>query len=160
MHTFFWGCLAVVSMNVAAQTSYDLLLQATYKNTVPLIHANELDDKGGYIMLDTRQDEEYQVSHIQHAEWVGYDQFDPALVNDLPRDTTIIVYCSIGYRSERIGEQLLQMGFTKVYNLYGGIFEWVNLGYPVYTPSEQPTNKVHAYNKKWGVWLEKGHKVY
>jgi hypothetical protein len=70
------------------------------------------------------------------------------------------VYCSVGYRSERIGEKLLKLGYTDVVNLYGGIFEWKNQGLDVYNSSNYPTDSVHTYNKSWGKWLVKGIKVY
>ncbi|MFQ5334631.1 MAG: rhodanese-like domain-containing protein, partial [Flavobacteriales bacterium] len=75
------------------------------------------------------------------------------------RRREVIVYCSVGYRSEKIAEKLAGMGFGQVFNLYGGIFEWVNRGYPVYDEHGQ-TDNVHAYNHNWGLWLHKGNKVY
>ena len=78
----------------------------------------------------------------------------------IPKDAILVVYCSVGYRSEKIGEKLKALGFSKVYNLYGGIFEWSNRGYPLVDQKEQPTTKVHAFNKDWGRWLEQGTKVY
>ena len=48
---------------------------------------------------------------------------------------------------------------TNVYNLYGGLFEWVNKGGDIYKKG-QTTQKVHAYSKKWGRYLTKGIKVY
>jgi len=71
----------------------------------------------------------------------------------------IVVYCSLGIRSEIIGKQLIAEGYTAVYNLYGGIFEWVNKGKAVYN-NTQETSKVHAYSKSWGSYLLKGTKVY
>jgi 3-mercaptopyruvate sulfurtransferase SseA len=70
------------------------------------------------------------------------------------------VYCSVGYRSEKVSEQLRQAGYQTVYNLYGGIFEWKNQGHPVVNAEGEPTERVHAYNRSWGVWLKKGDKVY
>ena len=56
--------------------------------------------------------------------------------------------------------QLFQKaGFKKVYNLYGGIFHWVNEGRTVFA-NGKPTLRVHAYSKPWSVWLTKGEKVY
>ena len=51
----------------------------------------------------------------------------------------------IGVRSEQIGEQLKAMGYDNIKNLYGGIFEWTNQGYPVFKGNQQ-TLKVHAYD--------------
>jgi 3-mercaptopyruvate sulfurtransferase SseA len=66
----------------------------------------------------------------------------------------------VGYRSEKISEKLKQAGFKDVSNLYGGIFEWVNQGNPVVDENGKITDNIHAYSKTWGVWLNKGVKVY
>jgi len=58
-----------------------------------------------------------------------------------------------------VSEKLLSAGYQHVSNLYGGIFEWVNQGNPLYNENG-PTSKVHAYSRTWGVWLNKGEKVY
>ena len=153
-------CINSVSIAQIKDTAYDLMLKGIYKNTVPMLYSHELLEMKDYVLLDTRERQEYDVSHIDHAKWVGYESFDTAGVMQIPRDETIIVYCSVGYRSERIGERLLQLGFTKVYNLYGGIFEWVNNGNAVVDHEGKETPKVHAYSKSWGIWLDKGEKVY
>jgi 3-mercaptopyruvate sulfurtransferase SseA len=70
------------------------------------------------------------------------------------------VYCSVGYRSERVGEKLQKLGYQNVYNIYGGIFEWKNEGMQVVNRQNQPTDSVHTYNKNWSKWLLKGVKVY
>lgn len=46
----------------------------------------------------------------------------------------------------------MEAGYIQVYNLYGGIFEWVNEGHPVFNDQGE-TDKIHAYNKLWGMWL-------
>jgi len=76
------------------------------------------------------------------------------------KESEIIVYCSIGYRSEKITEQLVQEGFKNVQNLYGGIFEWKNQGNEVVRPDGKPTEDVHAYSRLWGIWLKEGNRVY
>ncbi|RMG61980.1 MAG: rhodanese-like domain-containing protein, partial [Bacteroidetes bacterium] len=90
----------------------------------------------------------------------GYEGFQPETVADIPRDQPVVVYCTVGYRSERIGEQLQALGFTQVYNLYGGIFAWKNQGFPVVDPEGKPTERVHTYNADWSQWLRQGEKVY
>jgi NDP-sugar pyrophosphorylase family protein len=59
-----------------------------------------------------------------------------------------------------IAEQLKQEGFTSIYNLFGGIFEWKNKDNPVYNNYGEETNDVHVYSEKWGKWLLKGTKIY
>ena len=111
-------------------------------------------------LLDARELREFEVSHIETARFVGFNDFSLDRVADIPKDSAIIVYCSVGYRSEKVGEKLIAAGYTHVVNLYGGIFQWVNEGNPVVDETNAPTQKVHAYSKSWGVWLKKGEKVY
>lgn len=140
---------------------YHTMLDKLYKNSVPSIKVEKMKQlpKDSIYILDTRQKKEYEVSHIKNARWVGFESFNKKKINDIPKDAKIIVYCSIGYRSERIGEKMEKWGFSDVQNIYGGIFEWVNQNEPVYN-SEGETNKIHAYNKTWGQWLREGEKIY
>jgi len=116
----------------------------------------------GVLLLDTRKKEEYEVSHLKNAIWVGYKEFDEDLVrSQIPdKEAPILVYCSIGVRSENIGEKLMDMGYLNVKNLYGGIFDWKNKDNPVYKSNNQETDSVHAFSKHWGKLLTKGIKVY
>ena len=91
---------------------------------------------------------------------MDYDSFKPENIKNINKKSKIIVYCSVGYRSERIGERLLKLGFTDVSNLYGGIFDWINDGNPVVNTSGIRTDSVHTYNKEWSKWVEKGVKIY
>ena len=145
-------------------TAYDQLLKTLYRGTVPLVQpaalATTLRDKpGAVILLDTRTPTEYRISHLQGARFVDFGSFEQATFQDLPRDQTVVVYCSVGYRSERVGERLKALGFRDVRNLYGGIFQWVNEGRPIYNARGQ-TQDVHPYSALWSTWLVKGRKVY
>jgi len=136
-------------------------MESLYKKTVPLVTADSLKPKLNEVaLLDTRAREEYEVSHIRGARFVDYDGFEVEQVKDIPRDQEVIVYCSVGYRSERVGEKLQKAGYTNVKNLYGGIFGWKNEGNEVVGPHNQPTDSVHTYNRLWGKWLFKGIKVH
>ncbi|TGE28920.1 rhodanese-like domain-containing protein [Hymenobacter metallicola] len=144
--------------------AYTQLLRTLYKGTVPTVRpavlAQELQKQPGTIVvLDTRTPAEYKVSHLQGARFVDFDHYDKASFSELPRDQKIVVYCSVGYRSERVGEQLKALGFTQVRNLYGGIFQWVNEGLPVYN-AQGVTSNVHPYSALWSPWLRRGTKVY
>ncbi len=118
--------------------------------TVTDLKAHQSD----YIILDTREKEEYEISHIAGAIWVGYDDFDLKRVKEISKTAKVITYCSVGYRSERIGEKLQKAGFRDVYNLYGSIFSWINEDYPLVNGENKPTDKVHGYNKRWGKWVK------
>ena len=102
-----------------------------------------------YVLLDTREEEEYNVSHLENALFLSYDDPDYSILNNVPKDTEIILYCSIGYRSEKMGKKLEKKGYTNVKNVYGSIFEWANRGYPLVDGQNNKTNVVHGYNKRW-----------
>lgn len=118
----------------------------------PVVDVDELRD-GGYVLLDAREKEEYSTSHLPDAQWVGYDDFNMGRVGEMDKNQPIAVYCSIGYRSERIAKRLKKAGFTRVYNVYGSLFEWANRGYPLEDASGNRTNNVHTYNRKWSKWV-------
>lgn len=143
---------------------YKEKLESMYNYTVPMIYSSELakqlNAEQSTVILDIRSYEEYHVSHLKGAIEIDYDNFEEKDVAKIPLDSEIIVYCSVGYRSEKIGEDLLEMGFTNVKNLYGGIFQWKNDGFEVVNKNSLPTDSVHTYNKSWSKWLVNGVKVY
>lgn len=140
--------------------SFNTLLKIMLKHDVKEITVPEASIKKDALFLDSREKKEYDVSHINNALFVGYDNFDVSALRDVPKNKEIIVYCSIGKRSENITQKLTKEGYTNISNLYGGIFEWINQGNVVVDANNKPTSKVHAYGKFWGKWLEKGEKVY
>jgi len=147
-----------------AQSAYDKKLASLYKNTVPQIKSSDLkqkiDEHKQVVILDTRSPEEYSVSHIPGARFVDYKKFKSTDVVQIDKDAEIVVYCTVGYRSERIGEKLLEMGFTNVKNLYGGIFQWANEERSLLNNKNSPTDSVHTYSRSWSSWLKYGIKVY
>ena len=145
-----------------SQNKIDKTLRKLNKESVDYIHVEALEKTESLILLDAREKKEYDVSHLENAIWVGYDTFqlDSVLQKVQNKNSEIVVYCSIGVRSENIGEELEEAGYTNVKNLYGGIFEWKNEGLPVYDSIGNTTEKVHAFNKHWGKLLTSGEKVY
>lgn len=133
-------------------------LNNIYRHSVATVTVEELTPlmKRGAIVLDTREQDEFDVSHIRHARHVGYIWFDMREVYDIPKTDTIVVYCAIGNRSERIGEKLRKAGYRHVFNLFGGIYEWVNQRNPVYNRADVQTTEVHVYDKNWSQWLSHG----
>ena len=145
--------LFVTFKNVQAQAhvesnSFDLMLSTLLSHDVPELGIKDIPSDSNIVYLDAREKSEYDVSHIKNAIWVGYDTFNADQLASLDREATYIVY------------QLQVNGFLFVSNLYGGIFEWVNQNLPVYDNTDNATAKVHGYSPKWGIWLNKGEKVY
>ena len=136
------------------------MLDNMYNHTVPLIKVDSLKNLKNVFLLDTREREEFEVSHLKNARNVGYIWFDMRKIYDIPKNAVVIVYCSVGYRSEKIGEKLIRNGYKHVFNLYGSIFEWANEGNPLYKSNGVQTTEIHTYNKNWARWVERGTKVY
>ena len=140
--------------------AFGTMIDALLSESVPVVTCDELTKMPAAVRLDAREKAEFAVSHLPGARWVGHDDFTLSRVVDVPRDTPVVVYCSVGYRSEKIGEKLQAAGFTNVKNLYGSLFEWVNQGHPVVDSAGHPTDRVHAYSRTWVIWLNRGTKVY
>jgi rhodanese-related sulfurtransferase len=159
---FFHIVFFCIALSGFSQETLSGLLKQYNTNSVPYISVQELAmPKTQAIILDARELPEYEVSHLKDAIHVGYDNFDiKNLENKLTdKNELVVVYCSLGIRSENIAEQLKKKGFTNVYNLYGGIFEWKNTNFPVYNEHGE-TNKIHGFSKEWSKWLIKGDCVY
>lgn len=157
---FFLLLLVSVSFSQGkTQAEYDEMLNDEYKKTVPFIQPRDLYKKilngEKMYLLDTREGREYEVSAIKGAIHVGFLFFSRKKVETVSKNDLIIVYCTIGARSETIGARLIKRGFQNVYNVYGGIIQWMNEGLPIYH-GNQKTDEVHVYSRKWGQWLTKG----
>lgn len=110
------------------------------------------------VILDARTEDEYAVSHLQGA--VRIDPYKPILrvLRGFPKDTAIVLYSSVGYRGARVADFLARQGYSRVYNLEGGQFRWVNEGRQVFR-QDRPTNEVHPYNPTWGLLLESQYRI-
>ena len=162
MKKLFCIAIGLVCAWGTSQDSVKEVLDSYNDHSVEYIYGDQLAQlTPAPLLLDTREKKEYDISHLRDAIHVGFREVNISKIGKLTNDknTTIVVYCSIGVRSERIGKQLIAEGYTAVYNLYGGIFEWINNGKKVYN-NNQETPKVHAYSEKWGAYLIKGTKVY
>lgn len=140
--------------------AYSAKLSTLLSHTVPEISVTDVDQKADIVFIDARETNEYKVAHIKDAICVGYNQLDLSAVESIDKTKKIIVYCSVGYRSEKVAEKLIAKGYQDVSNLYGGIFEWKNNDLPLYDSKGTLTDKVHAYDKDWGQWLKNGKKCY
>lgn len=154
----------LITATISGQNKLDKLLDRWNTRNVPYISVETLAlPKTNAILLDAREEKEFKVSHLKDAIRVGYDHFNTKeTIAKLPKDkdTKIVVYCSIGIRSETVAHKLIKEGYTNVYNLYGGIFEWKNANFKVVDTLGSETEKVHTFNKNWSKWLTKGEKVY
>ena len=139
----------------------NIITKSLLSSEVPKINVSDVvAHQTSYIFLDSREKEEYNVSHIKNSIYVGDKEFNMDKINQIPKDTGIIVYCSVGVRSDKIAREIIDAGYTNVHNMFGGIFEWINEGHPIFDSTGKSTQNVHAYSRLWGMFLNSGHKVY
>jgi rhodanese-related sulfurtransferase len=149
-----------IGVSCTNEDAYDAMLQVLLTHDVHELHVDNIHDVRDWLVLDVREYKEFSVSHLPGAYWVGSEIDFSTLPDSIDFDTAILVYCSVGYRSEEAARILQSKGFTQVSNLYGGIFSWVNEGRPVFDSLGGQTERVHAYNQTWSIWLKHGEKVY
>jgi len=86
------------------------------------------------VVVDVRTPDEFAQGHLQRAGQVDLSAADfRDRIAQLDRSTTYFVYCHSGNRSAQATAIMAELGFTKVYELRGGIAAWVNAGAPVVT---------------------------
>ena len=153
----------LVFYTLNAQETLSQLLKKNNTHSIPYISVQELAmPKTEAIVLDAREKKEFDISHIRNAIHVGYDFFNlDTVAHRIPdKKSIIVVYCSIGIRSEDIGEKLKKAGYENVRNLYGGIFEWKNRDFPIYNRDQIETDSVHVFSEAWRKWLTNGITIY
>lgn len=163
MKTVLFLLTVLTSSIVVAQTQddYHEYLSTLYANSVPLVQPTTIELNSGVILLDTREKSEYDISHIPGAIWVGYDTFKmKEVLSTVSKDKKVIVYCTVGWRSEKIGEKLLKKGYTDVSNIYGGIIEWANSGGELEDSKGTATQEVHTWSEDFKKYLKNGTATY
>ena len=156
--------LILWKVSLYGQETLEEVLNKYNHKKVPYIAVAELKNlqqKNKVIILDSRELDEFKVSHIEGAILVGYNHFRlSSLPDSIDKKIPIVVYCTLGVRSEVIANQLVENGYTNVKNLYGGISEWKNKDYIVIDSIQRMTENIHVYSKKWGKWLTKGNPIF
>lgn len=153
----------LITINSFSQENLEQLLKKYNTETIPYISVTNLQEiSNDVILLDARELKEFKTSHLKNARFVGYEKFKlKKTIKTLPnKDAKIVVYCSLGVRSEDVAEKLKKAGYTNVLNLYGGIFEWKNNNNTVFNSEEKETEKIHTCTQEWSKWLLKGEKIY
>jgi rhodanese-related sulfurtransferase len=83
------------------------------------------------ILIDVRQPEEWQQQRIEGATLIPLATI-PKHINQIcqTHDQPIYIYCQHGVRSHQACLLLLSLGFEKVFQLEGGLSQWVSAGFP------------------------------
>ncbi len=84
------------------------------------------------LLVDTREDNEWEKGHIAGAIHLGKGIIERDIETRVPnKETEIILYCGGGFRSALAAENLQKMGYSNVMSMDGGWRRWKELGYPV-----------------------------
>ena len=81
------------------------------------------------ILVDVRTHDEYNSGYIENSLNIDYLSNDfSENVEKLDKNIPIVLYCRSGKRSSLSANKLSELGFKEIYNLEGGILEWIELG--------------------------------
>ena len=98
--------------------------EAVYMNITAQEAKEIMDTQTGYIILDTRTQEEYDQGHIPGAILIPYDEVLEKAEGILTeKDQLILVYCRSGRRSKIAADDLVKLGYTNIRE-FGGIIDW------------------------------------
>ena len=115
--------LAVMLLTACGQDK-GKVQEAVYVNITAQQAKEIMDSQEGYIILDTRTQEEYDEKHIPGAILIPYDEILQKAEGVLPdKDQLILVYCRSGRRSKLAAEDLVKLGYTNIKE-FGGIIDW------------------------------------
>lgn len=83
-------------------------------------------------IVDVRTPEEYKTGHLEDSILLPLVTINTKAGEILPdKNRKLFVYCRTGHRSAQAVETLMQMGYTDVHSMDGGITSWQNSGYPL-----------------------------
>jgi rhodanese-related sulfurtransferase len=107
-------------------------------DTVPVITARDAfnliqnnKNNPGFVLLDVRTADEFEAEHLDEAVNLDYRSPDfKTNIDQLDRDKEYLIYCGVGARGESATGIMIELGFSKVHNLTGGITAWIDAGYP------------------------------
>ncbi len=123
MKKLAWIVLAMLLLTACGQEKEEKQ-EAVYMNITAQQAKEMMDSQTGYIILDTRTQEEYDQGHILGAILIPYDEIlekAEGILTD--KNQLILVYCRSGRRSKIAAEDLVKLGYTNIRE-FGGIIDW------------------------------------
>ena len=109
------GCGGNAS-NASSESSYQQISQE---------EAKEMMDTQDVIILDVREQDEYDSGHIPGAVLLPVGTIDEETAAEVipEKESTVLVYCRSGNRSKTASSALAELGYTNIYE-FGGINTW------------------------------------
>lgn len=132
--------------------SFDEYRQAPENIKISTISPKELSSarsgREKVFVLDARNKEEFDISHISSAKRAGYDDFSVERIWMVDRKARVIVYSAAGERANTVAQYLKLMGFLDIQILEGSLIGWKNAGHEVVDNNNQKTERVHVGKKQ------------
>lgn len=95
-----------------------------YEQITPNDAKRIMDSGTEYVLLDVREQDEFDEGHIPGAMLLPYTRIEDLALKMLPdKEKLILVYCRSGRRSKIASESLVNLGYTNVKE-FGGIIDW------------------------------------
>lgn len=112
--------LSLAACSMPWSDNSDGYTQISYEEAKKMI-----DERDDIIILDVRTQEEFEGGYIKGAIlFPSQEVNEETAAQKLPdKDQTILIYCSSGGRSKKVAQQLVDMGYTNIYE-FGGINSW------------------------------------
>jgi rhodanese-related sulfurtransferase len=88
--------------------------------------------KKGAILVDVREDNEWNAAHANGAIHLGRGIIERDIVQTYPdKETELILYCGGGFRSALAADMLQKMGYSNVWSMAGGWSAWKEANAPL-----------------------------
>lgn len=102
-----------------------------FSSISPLIAVTQMNSDET-IVVDVREEHEYNKGHIENAINAPFGKFDENIKKlEAHKNTPVIVVCQTGTRSAPACKKLCKVGFEKVFNLTGGMQSWEDSKLPI-----------------------------
>lgn len=100
-------------------------IMASYQQITAEEAKTMMDEQPAAVILDVREQSEYDESHIPGAVLLPVGSIDEESAEEVipEENTTVLVYCRSGNRSKKASAALAKLGYTQVYE-FGGIIDW------------------------------------
>ena len=109
---------------VAPSVAEAILPLETDTYTIPPNQLKDMIDRGTpFVLLDVREEWEYQMVHLEGAIWIPFGEL-PRRCSEITPGVEVVVYCHWGMRSLDAAFLLQQLGFKSAKSLMGGIDRW------------------------------------
>ncbi len=121
------------------KTAHDLVVEAKQKVTEISVEDAVVAMRSCDLLIDVRETEEYQSGHLPGAVHLSRGMLEFKMSGNprwQSRELEILIYCKTSGRAALCVNSLVQMGYTNVRSIAGGIDAWLAAGHEVFKPGQ------------------------